>query len=87
MVVDVDGKTPADRVTTLLGKLKSMGRSKERGYNVSKELRQPSNKFVRRVEKIFENLPKPLEWLSFLNRDLPLLIDFCEEVREVSIQP
>jgi len=80
------GKTPTDRVRTLLGKLKSMRRSKERGYNVSKELRQTSNKFVRRVEKIFENLPKRLEWLSFLNHDLPILMDICEEVQKVSIQ-
>ena len=41
---------------------------------------------MRRVDQIFKNLPKPLEWLSFLNNDLPLLIDFCEEVQEVSIQ-
>ncbi len=39
------GKKPADRVKTLLGKLKSMGRSKERGYNVSEELRYTSHKF------------------------------------------
>ncbi len=81
------GKKPADRVKTLLGKLKSMRRSKERGYNVSEELRHTSHKFVRRVEKIFKNLPKPLEWQSFYNHDLPLLIDFCEEVQEASIQP
>jgi len=63
-----------------------MRRSKERGYNVSKEIRQTSNKFVRRVEKIFDNLSKPLEWLSFLNNDLPILMDICEEVQKVSIQ-
>jgi len=27
-----------------------------------------------------------MEWLSFLNHDLPMLIDFCEEIQEVSIQ-
>ena len=58
----------------------------ERGHNVSEELRHTSHKFVRRVENIFANLPKPMEWLSFFNHDLPLLIDFCEEVKEVSIQ-
>ena len=79
------GKNAADRVKTLLGKLKSMQRSIERDYNVSEELRHTSHKFVRRVENIFENLPKPLEWLSFFNHDLPLLMDFCEEVQEVSI--
>ena len=45
-----------------------------------------SNKFVGRVENVFANMPKHLEWLSFLNHDLPLLMDFCEEVQEVSIQ-
>jgi len=33
------GKKPADRVKVLLGKLDSMRRSKERGYNVNEELR------------------------------------------------
>jgi len=28
-----------------------------------------------------------MEWLSFLNNDLPILMDICEEVREASIQP
>ena len=59
------GKTSADRVKALLGKLKSMRRSKERGYNASKESRHTSHKFVRRVEKIFKNLPKSLKWRSF----------------------
>ena len=27
-----------------------------------------------------------MEWLSFYLNDLPLLIDFCEEVQEASIQ-
>jgi len=80
------GKNPAHRVRVLLGKLKASRRGKERGYNPSKELIQTSNKFVRRVEKIFKILPKPMEWLSFLNHDLPLLMDFCEKVWEVSMQ-
>ena len=44
------------------------------------------NKFVQQVEKIFKNLPKSLDWLSFLNHDLPLVIDFCKDVQEASIQ-
>ena len=80
------GKNPPDRVKTLLGKLKSMRHSKERGYNVSEEIRHTSHKFVRRVENIFANLPKPMEWLSFSNNDLPLLVDICKEVQEISIQ-
>ena len=49
------GKKPVDRVKALLGKLKSVMRIEERGYNVCKELRQTSNKFIRRVEKIFKS--------------------------------
>ncbi len=31
-------------------------------------------------------MPKPLDWLSFLDNDLPILIDFCKEVQEASRQ-
>jgi len=41
---------------------------------------------MRRVDQIFKNLPKPVEWLSFYNNDLPILMDICKEVRKVSIQ-
>lgn len=80
------GDKPADRVKTLLGKIDSVRRSRERGFNPAKEAKQTSHKFVGRVEKIFKNLPNPLEWRSFFNHALPLLMDFCEEVREVSIR-
>ena len=43
-------------------------------------------KFVEQVGQIFNNLPKPGQWLSFYLHDLPLLLDFCEEVREPSIE-
>jgi len=76
----------SDRVKTLLGKLDSMRRSKERGSPITYEIRRLSNKFIGQVENIFANLPKPLEWRSFFDNDLPLLVDFCEEVQEVSIQ-
>jgi len=74
------GKKPADRVKTLLGKLDSMRRNKERGYRANEEIRHTSHKFVRRVEKIFKNLPKSLEWRSFYIKDLPLLMDIYEEL-------
>ncbi len=80
------GKSPADRVKPLLGTIDSVRRSRERGFNPAKEAKQTSHKFVGRVEKIFKNLPNPLEWRSFFNHDLPLLMDFCKEVREVSDQ-
>ena len=80
------GNSPANRVKALLGKLKATRRSKERGYNPSKALIHTTNTYVRRVEKIFKNLPKPIEWLSFLHHDLPILMDICEDVKKASIQ-
>ena len=77
------GKNPADRVKTLLGKLYSVRASKERGYSVSNHSMQLFHKFVEQLEKIFKNLPKPLEWRYFYLRDLPILLDINEEVREV----
>ena len=80
------GDNPADRVKTLLGKLHSIENSKYRGSQVSNKSKLLLNKFIQQVDQIFKNLPNPLEWRSFYNNDLPLLIDFCEEVREISIR-
>ena len=80
------GEKPADRVKTLLGKLDSVRRSEELGHEVASEAKLTSNKFIASVERIFKNLSKPMEWLSVLNNTLPLLVDFCEEVQEVSTQ-
>ncbi len=58
-----------------------------RRSEVSGHSKALSRKFAGQVEKIFKKLPKSLEWRSFYRHDLPLLIDFCEEVQEVSIYP
>jgi hypothetical protein len=80
------GKTPADRVKTLLAKLDSVRSSQERGSEVSSPSKALFHKFVEQVDQIFQNLPKALEWRSFYTHDLPLLMDICKEVQEVSIQ-
>jgi len=80
------GKKPTDRLKTLLGKLHSITNSKKRGSKISKEAEALFNKFVKQLEKIFKNLPKPLEWRSFYNHDLPILMNISEEVQKVSIQ-
>jgi len=80
------GDNSADRVKTLLGKLDSVRSSEERGSEVSSESRGLFHKFMEQADQIFKNLPNPMEWRSFYNNDLPLLMDFCEEVRKVSIQ-
>ncbi len=79
------GKKPIDRVKRLLGRLHSITISKNRGSKISKEAGLLFNKFVKQVDKIFKNLPKSLEWRSFCLHDLPLLIDFCEEVRRTEV--
>ena len=80
------GKTPADRVKTLIGQLDSVRRSQVRGSEVSGHSKALSRKFAGQVEKIFKNLPNPLEWRSFYRHDLPILMDISEEVQKISIQ-
>ncbi len=80
------GKDPTGRVKKLLGSLHSITNSKSRGSQVSKKSELLLNKFIQQVEKIFKNLPKPLEWRSFYNHDLPLVTDFCEDIQGVSIR-
>jgi len=71
---------------TLLCKLDFVRRSKDRGYEISDQVTMTSHKFMGRVEQMFRNLPNPLEWRTFYNNDLPLLIDFCKNVREASVE-
>jgi ParB/RepB/Spo0J family partition protein len=80
------GKNPVDRVKTLLDRLDSVRRSEQRGYEISDQTKMTSHKFVGRVQQIFKNLPKPLEWRSFYTHDLPLLLSTCKEVQDASIQ-
>ena len=57
------------------------------GYEIAPQPRLTSHKFMGSVEKIFKNLPKLLEWQSCYVNDLPLLMDICKQVQEISIQP
>ncbi len=75
------GDNSVDRVKTLLGKLDAVRRSVQGGYDVSDTAKATSHKFMGSVEKIFKNLPKPLEWRSFYNNDLNLLVQAPQEVR------
>ena len=80
------GKLSMDRVRTLLRKLDSVRRSEERRSKITEEAKDLSHKFMGQVEQIFKKLPKPLEWRSFYNNDLPLLMDFCEEIRDAYLE-
>ena len=80
------GKTPLERVHKLLSKLDSIRVSKDRGSVVSDETSELFYKYVEQVESIFQNLPKPLEWLSFLLHDLILLTDIPSRVQKASVK-
>ena len=80
------GKTPEVRVNNLLGKLHSTQVSQSRGSKVSENGTFLFNKFVKQVEKIFNTLPKRLEWKSFYLHDLPLITDICDEIRKISVE-
>jgi len=80
------GKTPLERVHKLLAKLDSIRRSKKRGSVVLETEKHLSYKYVGQVESIFKNLPKPLEWRSFLAHDLILLTDIPLKVQEASVK-
>ena len=80
------GKTPLERVHKLLSKLDSIRVSKDRGSLVSKEADVLFYKYVEQVESIFQNLPKPLKWLSFLLHDMILLTDIPSKVQKASVK-
>jgi len=69
------GKKPITRVKTLLTKLDSDRRN---------DTEHVTNKFVGNVERVFESLPRPVEWLPFFRHDLPLVTTITAEVREVA---
>ncbi len=80
------GITPLERVYKLLSKLDSIRVSKEIGSMVSKKADDLFHKFMEQVELIFKNLPKPLQWRSFLNNDLILLTDIPSIVQTASVK-
>jgi hypothetical protein len=62
------GATDGERVRALLGRLHTVARHEA----VSDEAAEFANKFVGKVEKVFANLPRPIDWLSFYKNDLAL---------------
>jgi hypothetical protein len=79
------GTTPVQRIVKLLGRLDSVRRSEDRGYEVNDVGINTSYKFIGRLEKIFDALPKPVEWRSFYTNDLPLITKLDPKVREWAI--
>ena len=77
---------PKWRVKTLLTKLDSVRRMKERGDQISDDLIGLSSKFTGQVSEIFSGLPKPKDPISFTTNDLPLLFT-ANEVQQFAPGP
>jgi ParB family transcriptional regulator, chromosome partitioning protein len=71
------GDEPLRRVKFLLMKLDSDRRNRTNHF---------TNKFIGKTQRIFQNLPKPQEWSSFLNNDLTLITTIDPEVKQVAIE-
>jgi len=80
------GDRPETRVYYLLGKLHSIHISKNRQSTISENGMLLFSKFTKQVESIFQLLPKRLEWISFYTNDLPLIMEICEDVRQISLE-
>lgn len=62
------GNTDGERVRLLLGRLKTAHHNE----SVSDAAINFSNKFITKVEAVFANLPKPVDWHSFYQNDLKI---------------
>ena len=70
------GNSSVARVRFVLMKLDSDRRNETSHF---------TNKFIGKVEAVFSGLPKPKEWQSLLNNDLPLLTSIDEDVQEIAV--
>ena len=71
------GKLPLTRVKKLLSKMHS---------DQCKETNHIDNKFIIRIETVFNGLPKSVGWQSFFTNDLPLITTISQEVRDVAAE-
>jgi len=70
---DALGHTPEERVKGLLGRLAAVEDSKKQGNKTKDVGEKIYNKFVIEIERVFDNLPKPVTWRGFYNHDLGIL--------------
>lgn len=78
--------TPVDRVKWLLGRLDAVATSQRRGSEISAPAEALFHRFMEQVERIFNALPRPVDWRSFYNNDLKLVTELDPEVREWAIK-
>jgi ParB/RepB/Spo0J family partition protein len=80
------GNDPVNRVNTLLGKLNSLVNNQHKQSSISESRLQQVHKFMNPMKQIFKNLPKRLEWKSFYVNDLPIIVEICEDIRQISLE-
>lgn len=73
----ISAETPVDRVKWLLGKLNSDHRHETNHF---------ANKFISKVDAIFDSLPRPVEWQSFYLNDFNPIIKIEDDVKEIAIK-
>lgn len=73
----LSAETPTERVKWLLGKLFS---DKINGTDYF------INKFINKVERIFDNLPRAREWYSFYVNDFRTITTIDEDVKDIAIR-
>lgn len=86
------GNTSVERVRFVLMKLsakedreRQIKNNPDKGWSICEDLIATYNKFIICVVKIFESLPKPKDWRSLYNNDLPLLTSIDDDVQEISV--
>ena len=80
------GDDPVNRVNTLLGKLNSVVNNLNKQSTISESRLQQVHKFMNLVKKIFKSLPKRLEWKRFYVNTLPIIMEICEDILQISYE-
>jgi hypothetical protein len=76
------GTTAVSRVSKLLGRLAAKEETERQGKALKPAAISLFNKFIKPIESVFDSLPRPVEWRSFYNNDLPLVTKIDAKVRE-----
>jgi hypothetical protein len=86
LAASIENDDPVNRVNTLLGKLNSVVNNQNKQSTIFESRLQQVHKFMNPIKKIFKNLPKRLEWKCFYVNDLPIIMEICEDIRQISLE-
>ena len=86
LAASIENDDPVNRVNTLLGKLNSVVNNQNKQSTIFESRLQQVHKFMNPMKKIFKNHPKRLEWKCFYVNDLPIIMEICEDIRQISLE-